>query len=369
MNRLRTFPPFSLGDIVGHAGAVSRIRRRFIDDGHQTALLLYGPEGVGKGTLARAYVRALLCDDRRQDRSLPCGECDICIGMKNESGNIDFLELDARVSSDAAYVREVLKAASIGPRRVVLTKNFDIASPAFVDALLKPLEDDNESESARTEQRHNPVMIFLARDLRGVRQAGQSRCQIERLKPLDTGQRAELCDRIFEARGISFNDEVARDTFLVGCRGLPGVLVAAADQLGDERPITALDARRALGLEWTDAAIEYLSALFDENGSLPAVLFGEVETGEATTRMRVIWSYLTPLLETDRPHRNREVATALIDSARIEHLADLLMAKARATSIQPRELWSAVAERLLAEDYADQAGFTGLVTAFKRSSF
>lgn len=363
--RSGVFPPISLGDMVGHAGAVRRLRRRFADNRHQTALLLYGPKGVGKATLARAYVRALLCSGLREDRSLPCGKCEACNGFQAGVGNLDFLEFDAQTSADATYVREFLKTAPFGQRRVVLAKKFDLASPSFVDALLKPLEEGDEDGPKQTGHGQRPVLIFLASDLRGVRQAGQSRCQIERLRALEGNERAELCGRVFGARSISFSDETARKLVLAGCRGLPGVLVAAANAIKVGEFVTAAELRRALGFDWVDAAIDYFGGLLGSDEYLPKVQFGEVETGVATARMRLIWAHLAALVETGRSNGSSEGVMLSVNPERMRSLADLLIAKADAISIQPRELWSTVAECLLVEGYADQAGFAELVTALE----
>jgi len=71
--------PFS--SVMGHEVARKELRHLLSEGGDGRFLLLQGPRGVGKGTIARLFARALLCD-RRKDEEI-CGACPACMGKNH----------------------------------------------------------------------------------------------------------------------------------------------------------------------------------------------------------------------------------------------------------------------------------------------
>jgi hypothetical protein len=68
----------SFATMVGHTKAVAALRERVLEDRHGTGIILHGPRGVGKRTLARIYARAVLCEGPPE-----AGEaCKKCEGMQ-----------------------------------------------------------------------------------------------------------------------------------------------------------------------------------------------------------------------------------------------------------------------------------------------
>jgi len=59
-------------ELVGNDRVVAVLRRMLARDRIPGTLLFEGQEGVGKFTLATMFVRAALCEARRDDF---CGEC------------------------------------------------------------------------------------------------------------------------------------------------------------------------------------------------------------------------------------------------------------------------------------------------------
>src|SRR5688572_29686982 len=62
--------------VVGHDRARALLARALRDGRLPPALLLCGPEGVGKRTLAAAAARALLCEAGGEESCGSCGACE-----------------------------------------------------------------------------------------------------------------------------------------------------------------------------------------------------------------------------------------------------------------------------------------------------
>jgi DNA polymerase III subunit delta' len=131
--------------IVGHAWAVEQLRRAVEQDGVPHALLLTGPEGIGKNTLARTLVAAMFC--QTDGPAVPCGACLAC--RKLASGNHpDFVVAspeDRTSSLKIDQIREVGRFLALTPNesryKVVLIQGFERATTGAANALLKTLEE------------------------------------------------------------------------------------------------------------------------------------------------------------------------------------------------------------------------------------
>jgi DNA polymerase III subunit gamma/tau len=104
------------------------------------ALVLPGPSGIGKTTLARIFSRAILCDNLQEDGS-PCNECSSC-RQHIRDAHPNFLEVDAASHSgkeDMENLKLKLSYESEGTVIILLDESHNI-SRSGNDALLKVLE-------------------------------------------------------------------------------------------------------------------------------------------------------------------------------------------------------------------------------------
>ena len=72
----RKWRPQTFDDVSGQAHVTTPLRNAIRTGRVPHAILLSGPRGVGKTTLARILARCLNCDKGPTDQ--PCGECDPC---------------------------------------------------------------------------------------------------------------------------------------------------------------------------------------------------------------------------------------------------------------------------------------------------
>ncbi len=136
--------------IVGHTWAVEQLQRAVEQGEVPHALLLTGPEGIGKRTLAHTMVAAMFCQadgTGAGTSSRPCGECLAC--RKLTSGNHpDFVVAapeDRTSNLKIDRIRQVGRFLALTPNesryKVVLIQGFDRATTGAANALLKTLEE------------------------------------------------------------------------------------------------------------------------------------------------------------------------------------------------------------------------------------
>ena len=75
--KLERYRPKSFEEVLGQDELVSTLSRRVITKDHSRHIVLHGPEGSGKTTVARLYAKALQCSEPTPTGS-PCHRCDAC---------------------------------------------------------------------------------------------------------------------------------------------------------------------------------------------------------------------------------------------------------------------------------------------------
>ncbi|MFP8881787.1 MAG: DNA polymerase III subunit gamma/tau, partial [Myxococcota bacterium] len=138
----RKFRPQNFDDVVGQAHVTTPLRNAIRTDRVPHAVLLAGPRGTGKTTLARIFARCINCEKGPTDT--PCGECVSCTEIA-AGISIDVREVDAASRTGVDDVRELIEgmvyAPTPGKYRIFIVDEVHMLSKPAFNALLKTLEE------------------------------------------------------------------------------------------------------------------------------------------------------------------------------------------------------------------------------------
>ncbi len=149
------------------------------------AYLLTGPPGVGRRTLALRFAQALLCQAPPYPGGI-CRQCRSCRYLESALETDEMLHPDVllvrpggrAMGLQVDQVREVRRALTrspnMGPYRVAVLVDFDRATPAAANALLKTLEEPAESA----------LLLLTASSAETVLPTVASRCEQVALRPM-----------------------------------------------------------------------------------------------------------------------------------------------------------------------------------------
>jgi len=177
----------SWSSVRGHASAVARLRALLAAKRLPHAILIEGPEGVGKRTLARALVAAALCLEKKDEA---CGTCRSC-RLLAAGAHPDFVPLgvpdEARAIPIAAVrgderaglrglSRPLAMKPTLSSRVAALVPDAERMTEEAQNALLKTIEEPPGAALA----------ILTTERPAGLLPTVRSRCAAVRLAPLPT---------------------------------------------------------------------------------------------------------------------------------------------------------------------------------------
>ena len=135
----------SLSELRGHRAQKTVLERVALADGCAHAWLFSGPPGVGKTTIAGAWLAALACTTRPRATADGCGTCPSCSArLRDEHPDLKVLQRDGQVIK-IEQVREATARLRFAPviARVkgVIIEEVETLHETAANALLKTLEE------------------------------------------------------------------------------------------------------------------------------------------------------------------------------------------------------------------------------------
>ena len=238
----RKWRPKTFADVVGQPHVTETLKNELISGRIAHAYLFTGSRGTGKTTCAKIFAKAVNCLHPIDGN--PCGECEICRGIEDES-IMDVTEMDAASNRKIEDIRDLLEEIRYTPAqakyRVFIVDEVHMLTTEAFNALLKTLEEPPSYVIfilATTEPHKLPATIL-------------SRCQrfdFHRVTP------QAICDRlkyIAQQEGGDIDDEAGLMIARLADGGMRDALSILDQAMGKSRQVNALTVCETVGMAGT----------------------------------------------------------------------------------------------------------------------
>jgi DNA polymerase-3 subunit gamma/tau len=251
----RKWRPQGFDDVSGQEHVTRALRNAIATGRVPHAVLLCGPRGVGKTTIARILARCLNCEKGPTDT--PCGVCSSCTEIAAGTST-DVQEIDAASRTSVDDVRELIEsiryAPSPGKHRIYVVDEVHMLSVPAFNALLKTLE----------EPPPRSLFVFATTNPEKIPFTVTSRCQRYDLRRLPTPEIAARLGQVAQSEGVTISarnlQTLARESqgsLRDGLTLLDQVIAVGGTEVDDERVAQLLDlVDRHVLVELTAACID-----------------------------------------------------------------------------------------------------------------
>lgn len=197
----RKWRPVTFDDVCGQDHITDILKYETAENRISHAYLFCGPRGTGKTSCAKILSKAINCLNPINGN--PCGECEACRSIDNESST-DVLEMDAASNNGVDAVRairdEVIYTPSGLKYRVYIVDEVHMLSISAFNALLKTLE----------EPPAHVVFILATTELQKLPATIISRCQRFDFRRISSSVIADRLLHIAKTEGIDLDETAAR---------------------------------------------------------------------------------------------------------------------------------------------------------------
>ena len=246
-------------DLVGQDVIATTLRNEVRSGSLAHAYLFTGIRGTGKTSTARILARAVNCLEPQDGE--PCNRCSACREILDGS-SVDVLEIDAASNRGIDEMRDLREKVKYLPaalrRKVYIIDEAHMLTTEAWNAFLKTLE----------EPPPHVLFVLATTEPHKVPETVRSRVQRFDFRRVSAADTAAHLARILTAEDIVAEPEALALLARAGQGSMRDALSMLDQALaGGERPLTAGNVRRALGLADSDTLHALLQALAGGDGA------------------------------------------------------------------------------------------------------
>ena len=197
----RAWRPRKFSEIFGQDAVVTTLMRQIASGRIAHAYLFCGTRGTGKTSAAKVFSRAVNCLDTASAE--PCGKCEICQAILNESC-MDVVEIDAASNNGVDEIRDLREKVKYPPTqakyKVYIIDEVHMLSISAFNALLKIIEEPPE----------HLLFILATTELHKVPATILSRCQRFSFRRISQEDIAARLQYVAYQENIDLDDGAAR---------------------------------------------------------------------------------------------------------------------------------------------------------------
>ncbi len=290
----RKYRPLAFETVAGQEHVTKTLKNSITRGKISHALLLTGPRGVGKTSIARIFSKCLNCSSDSKPTLTPCLECSNCKEIA-QGTSLAVREIDGASNNSVDNVRELIENFRTLPApgsryKVYIIDEVHMLSMAAFNALLKSLE----------EPPPNTVFILATTEVHKIPETVLSRCQQHDLRALPAATIEETLTSICEKEGVLIEPEAVSLVARVAEGSLRDAETALERLLlfAHEKKVTTKDASSLFGAADSIALSALSRAIFAKNSKEALSLFDMlIKNGnDITTLTRDMVSHFRELL-------------------------------------------------------------------------